>query len=93
MTAAVVAIADTPKMKRKAAKRVRQFYVESRTLPSKLGARFGRQPSEWTRTGEMYRRLSSARDHVALLEAYPIPVGLFTRGTEYRVRRTDSKVS
>jgi len=79
-------------VKKPRAKRQRRFVVEFRLTPSKLGEFFGRTATAWEPEpfGD-YRKLAEARRHILFSDA--LDPGYFTRGTEYRVRRTDTKVA
>ncbi len=75
--------------KPKRAKRQREFLVEVRELPSGLGEMIGKKPTGWL-LAFPFSKLELARRAI-IKEGTRTPT-FFTRGYEFRIRRTDRKL-
>ena len=81
--AAAVAAPKKPR-----AKRNRKFLLEYRTVPCVVATHLALgDATDWVLAGR-FAKLDDARRN-----SIPTAPGYFTRGTEFRVRRTDSKVA
>ncbi len=82
-------IFDPATAPKRRAKRQREFLVEVRELPSGLGEMIGKKPTGWL-LAFPFSKLELARRAI-IKEGTRTPT-FFTRGYEFRIRRTDRKL-